>query len=102
MGDYCSAVLTRHRVLVAAHDIAQVLRVQLRRKRSRAHHVHEHYGQLAALGLGADGTVAGGILVWCRLGIGFKLTDRREQLAPGTQCDPYLPQVIFSDMRERV
>ena len=40
------------RLLVGAHDAAQVLGVEALREIRRAHQVAEHHGELAALGLG--------------------------------------------------
>ncbi len=46
-----------------------------------------------------EDAVAGNLLVWHRLDFGFKLRNRREELAPSAQRDPDLPQVPFGDMR---
>ncbi len=48
----------RTSLLILLHDVAQVFRIKLCRKRRGAHHVNEHYRQLAAfrrLGLGVRG-----------------------------------------------
>jgi hypothetical protein len=63
-------------LLVGAHDLAQVLRVELRRERSGLHQVTKHHGELAAFGVGhtlwlewADLVVGGEVLgEWVRQG----------------------------------
>ena len=42
----------RHRAVIGADQVAQILRVELRRKRGRTDEIAEHHRQLSALGIG--------------------------------------------------
>ena len=54
---------TRDRVLVAAHHLLQVLRVERLRQLGRAHEINEHHRELTALRMGSRGLFVG---IWLR------------------------------------
>ena len=93
---------TGHRILVSAHDFAQVLGVEMPRQGSGADKVAEHHRQLAALGFYTGGALRGGVRSWRRLGRGLQLRDRREELAARAQRNADLLEVIFGNMGQRI
>jgi hypothetical protein len=93
--------LASDRVLIAADDIPQVLRIQAFGKRRGAYEVDEHHRQLAALGLALRRQ--GG---YRPIALPFVLLigqgrDRREQNPAVSQQDTELAQILVGQVRKR-
>jgi hypothetical protein len=76
---FCGAAMVR------AHDLAQVLGIEPRRKFGRAHQVAKQYRQLSPLGLAGDGPRRRRVFKRNGSRFGRQSSNRFEQLRAGTE-----------------